>query len=211
MDSPPHAQNQNNRLLNFVSAQSTNDDYFDDDYLSLDTGSSHTVIDGDDNIKLPFSWKKLWQFTGPGFLMSISFLDPGNLEGDLQADFIGQDWGGHGEARMAEICRDEYPRWASFLLWCMAELALISADIQEVIGSAIAINILSNGLVPLWAGVIITASDCFLFLFLENYGVRKLEAVFAVLIATMALSFAWMFADTKPDAKQLLIGPNLIN
>ncbi|KAL1804187.1 hypothetical protein ACET3Z_032834 [Daucus carota] len=228
MDSPPHAQNQNKRLLNFVSAQSTNDEFFDDDYLSLDTGSSHTVIEGDDNIRPPFSWKKLWQFTGPGFLMSISFLDPGNLEGDLQAGAIagysllwlllwamvmglliqllsariGVVTGKH----MAEICRDEYPRWASFLLWCMAELALISADIQEVIGSAIAINILSNGVVPLWAGVIITASDCFLFLFLENYGVRKLEAVFAILIATMALSFAWMFADTKPDAKQLLIG-----
>ena len=53
--------------------------------------------------------------------------------------------------------------------------------------------------------------NSFLFLFLENYGVRKLEAVFAVLIATMALSFAWMFAEIKPDAKQLLVGPNLIN
>jgi Mn2+/Fe2+ NRAMP family transporter len=51
--------------------------------------------------------------------------------------------------------------------------------------------------------------DSFMFLFLENYGVRKLEAVFAVLIATMALSFAWMFADTKPNGKELLMGKNL--
>ncbi|KAK9991474.1 hypothetical protein SO802_026459 [Lithocarpus litseifolius] len=71
----------------------------------------------------------------------------------------------------------------------MAELALIGADIQEVIGSAIAIKILSNGVLPLWSGVIITALDCFIFLFLENYGVRKLEAVFAVLIGTMAQNF----------------------
>ncbi|XP_022868240.1 metal transporter Nramp2-like [Olea europaea var. sylvestris] len=176
----------------------------------------------------PFSFKKLWLFTGPGFLMSIAFLDPGNLEGDLQAGAIagysllwllmwatvmglliqllsvrvGVATGRH----LSELCREEYPDWARLLLWFMAELALIGADIQEVIGSAIAIQILSRGMIPLWAGVLITASDCFMFLLLENYGVRKLEAVFAVLISTMALSFAWMFADTKPSGKELLIG-----
>ncbi|KAK9165884.1 hypothetical protein Scep_001075 [Stephania cephalantha] len=176
----------------------------------------------------PFSWKKLWLFTGPGFLMSIAFLDPGNLEGDLQSGAIagysllwllmwatvmglliqllsarlGVATGRH----LAEHCRDEYPNWARYLLWFMAELALIGSDIQEVIGSAIAIKILSNGYLPLWSGVLITAFDCFIFLFLENYGVRKLEAVFAVLIATMALSFAWMFGDTKPSGKELLLG-----
>ncbi|XP_077216275.1 metal transporter Nramp3.1-like [Tasmannia lanceolata] len=176
----------------------------------------------------PFSWKKLWLFTGPGFLMSIAFLDPGNLEGDLQAGAIagysllwllfwatimglliqllsarlGVATGRH----LAELCREEYPAWARLALWFMTELALIGADIQEVIGSAIAIKILSHGVLPLWAGVIITALDCFIFLFLENYGVRKLEAVFAVLIGTMALSFAWMFGETKPNGKELLIG-----
>ncbi|KAF5451282.1 hypothetical protein F2P56_026399 [Juglans regia] len=176
----------------------------------------------------PFSWKKLWLFTGPGFLMSIAFLDPGNLEGDLQAGAIagysllwllmwatamgllvqllsarlGVATGRH----LAELCRDEYPTWARMVLWVMTELALIGADIQEVIGSAIAINILSNGVLPLWSGVIITAFDCFIFLFLENYGVRKLEAVFAVLIGTMAVSFAWMFGETKPSGIELLLG-----
>ncbi|KAK4481539.1 hypothetical protein RD792_012440 [Penstemon davidsonii] len=65
---------------------------------------------------------------------------------------------------------------------------------------------LSRGVLSIWAGVLITASDCFMFLLLENYGVRKLEGVFAVLISTMALSFAWMFADAKPSKKELLIG-----
>ncbi|KAM3254508.1 hypothetical protein ACQJBY_048175 [Aegilops geniculata] len=106
---------------------------------------------------------------------------------------------------LAELCRDEYPDWARRALWLMAEVAMVGADIQEVIGSAIAIKILSNGYLPLWAGVVITALDCFIFLSLENYGVRKLEAVFAVLIATMAVSFAWMFTDTKPNGKDLLI------
>ncbi|KAK1366895.1 Metal transporter Nramp2 [Heracleum sosnowskyi] len=186
-------------------------------------------LESTDDIKSPlFSWKKLWLFTGPGFLMSIAFLDPGNLEGDLQSGAIagysllwllmwatgmglliqllsvrvGVATGKH----LAELCREEYPYWAGLLLWFMAELALIGADIQEVIGSAIAIQILSHGVLPLWAGVVITASDCFIFLLLENYGVRKLEAVFAVLISTMGLSFAWMFADTEPSGKELLIG-----
>ena len=129
----------------------------------------------------PFSWKKLWLFTGPGFLMCIAFLDPGNLEGDLQSGAIagysllwllmwatimglliqllsariGVATGKH----LAELCREEYPNWARLVLWFMAEVALIGADIQEVIGSAIAIKILSNGVVPLWAGVVITALD----------------------------------------------------
>lgn len=64
---------------------------------------------------------------------------------------------------LAELCREEYPYWAGVLLWVMAEVALIGADIQEVIGSAIAIKILSNGVLPLWAGVIITASDWLVF------------------------------------------------
>ncbi|EPS64159.1 hypothetical protein M569_10616, partial [Genlisea aurea] len=175
-----------------------------------------------------FSFRKLWLFTGPGFLMSIAFLDPGNLEGDLQSGAIagysllwllmwatimglliqllsarlGVATGRH----LAELCREEYPRPARLVLWVMAELALIGADVQEVIGSAIAIQILSRGFLPLWVGVFITASDCFIFLLVENYGVRKLEAVFAVLISTMALSFAWMFADAKPNPKQLLLG-----
>ncbi|KAL1329104.1 metal transporter Nramp2 [Arachis hypogaea] len=176
----------------------------------------------------PFSWKKLWLFTGPGLLMSVAFLDPGNLEGDLQAGAIagysllwllvwttimggllqvlsarlGVATGRH----LAELCREEYSNWARYVLWIMAEMALIAADIQEVIGSAIALKILSHGILPIWAGVVITAFDCFFFLFLENYGVRKLEGVFAVFIGTMAFSFAWMFFDTKPSEEELIKG-----
>ncbi|KAL4559599.1 hypothetical protein LXL04_031742 [Taraxacum kok-saghyz] len=211
-------------------------DYTSDEKEAAYESQEKIIIDGldsysdtaDFNSTPPFSWKKLWLFTGPGFLMSIAFLDPGNLEGDLQAGAIagysllwllmwatgmglliqllsariGVATGKH----LAELCREEYPKWAGLLLWFMAEIALIGADIQEVIGSAIAIQILSNGVLPLWAGVVITASDCFMFLLLENYGVRNLEAVFAVLISTMGLSFAWMFADAQPSGKELLIG-----
>ncbi|KAL3505082.1 hypothetical protein ACH5RR_034923 [Cinchona calisaya] len=225
-------QESSNILLPLSSSTSAHDCF--DEYqekillpseIDLAEETSHSI---EEDEAPPFSWKKLWEFTGPGFLMSVAFLDPGNLEGDLQAGAIagysllwllmwstfmglliqllslrlGVATGRH----LAELCREEYPYWAGLLLWFMAELALIGADIQEVIGSAIAIKILSHGVFPLWAGVLITASDCFIFLFLENYGVRKLEAVFAILITTMALSFAWMFADTKPSTKELTIG-----
>ncbi|ERM96711.1 hypothetical protein AMTRI_Chr12g269930 [Amborella trichopoda] len=196
--------------------------------VRVDIDPIFTDAETDESTMPPFSWKKLWLFTGPGFLMSIAFLDPGNLEGDLQSGAIagysllwllmwatlmglliqllsarvGVATGKH----LAELCREEYPTWARLTLWFMAELALIGADIQEVIGSAIAIRVLSHGVIPLWAGVLITSFDCFLLLFLENYGVRKLEAVFGVLIATMAISFAWMFGDTRPDGEELLLG-----
>ncbi|KAE9609368.1 putative NRAMP family protein [Lupinus albus] len=223
--------NEANKLLQHQSSSSSDNE----EEVAYESGDKITIVDfdyveGDEDstVTPPFSWKKLWMFTGPGFLMSIAFLDPGNLEGDLQAGAIAGYsllwllmWAtGMGlliqllSARvgvatgrnLAELCRDEYPNWARYVLWFMAELALIGADIQEVIGSAIAIQILSRGVLPLWAGVLITASDCFFFLFLENYGVRKLEAAFAVLIAIMGLSFAWMFGDTKPNGKELLMG-----
>ncbi|OEL21023.1 Metal transporter Nramp2 [Dichanthelium oligosanthes] len=202
--------------------------YDSDDKVSISISDSDADADDGATARPPFSWRKLWRFTGPGFLMCIAFLDPGNLEGDLQAGAaagyqllwlllwatvmgalmqllsarLGVATGKH----LAELCREEYPPWATRALWAMTELALVGADIQEVIGSAIAIKILSGGTVPLWGGVVITAFDCFIFLFLENYGVRKLEAFFAVLIATMALSFAVMFGETKPSGKELLIG-----
>uniref|UniRef100_A0A8I6Y1C9 Metal transporter Nramp2 n=1 Tax=Hordeum vulgare subsp. vulgare TaxID=112509 RepID=A0A8I6Y1C9_HORVV len=222
-----------------ASASSSHDEYEERAYDSDDKVSisiSDSEPDDDDGGGGPgaararpaFSWRKLWRFTGPGFLMCIGFLDPGNLEGDLQAGAaagyqllwlllwatvmgalvqllsarLGVVTGKH----LAELCREEYPPWATRALWVMTELALVGADIQEVIGSAIAIKILSGGIVPLWGGVVITAFDCFIFLFLENYGVRKLEAFFGVLIATMAISFAIMFGETKPSGKELLIG-----
>lgn len=72
------------------------------------------------------------------------------------------------------------------------ELAVITSDIQEVIGSALAIGILSNGKIPLWGGALITGIDTFTFLLLERYGLRKLEALFAVLITTMAITFGYV-------------------
>eukprot|EP00038_Savillea_parva_P031937 m.92052 g.92052 ORF g.92052 m.92052 type:complete len:563 (+) comp9942_c1_seq1:3261-4949(+) len=164
-----------------------------------------------------FSFRKLWAFTGPGWLMSIAYLDPGNIESDLQAGAIGGYalmwvlwWstviglvlqllaarlGVVSGLNMAQMARRKYSPLSRYILWVMMEIAVITSDIQEVIGSAIAIFILSNHKVPLYAGVLITGADTFTFLLLERYGLRKLEALFAVLVSTLAITFGYMYYE----------------
>ncbi|XP_017390617.1 natural resistance-associated macrophage protein 1 isoform X1 [Cebus imitator] len=175
-----------------------------------------------------FSLRKLWAFTGPGFLMSIAFLDPGNIESDLQAGAVagfkllwvllwatvlgllcqrlaarlgvvtGKDLG--------EVCHLYYPKVPRTLLWLTIELAIVGSDMQEVIGTAIAFNLLSAGRIPLWGGVLITIVDTFFFLFLDNYGLRKLEAFFGLLITIMALTFGYEYVVARPAQGALLRG-----
>ncbi|CAM9530225.1 unnamed protein product, partial [Phaeothamnion confervicola] len=172
------------------------------------------------------SFRTLWAYTGPGFLMCIAFLDPGNLEADLQtgaytgyqlmwvllastllglvlqsiAARIGVVTGTH----LAELCRLGYRRPAALCLWAMTELAIIGSDIQEVLGSAIALQILLG--VPLWAGCVITAVDTFTFLFMHLFGVRKLEGLFVFLIAVMTVSFFINYGKEPPLASEVLPG-----
>ncbi|KAK5964706.1 Natural resistance-associated macrophage protein 2 [Trichostrongylus colubriformis] len=107
---------------------------------------------------------------------------------------------------MAEIAHSYYPKWPRLILWIMVEIAIIASDMQEVIGTAISLYLLSDGNIPLWAGVLITICDTFTFLFLERYGVRKFEAFFAILIACMAASFGFEFAESKPDLGSMFTG-----
>ncbi|XP_043107474.1 natural resistance-associated macrophage protein 2 [Puntigrus tetrazona] len=184
-------------------------------------------IPEDDVTKL-FSFRKLWAFTGPGFLMSIAYLDPGNIESDLQsgaragfkllwvllgstiiglllqrlAARLGVVTGMH----LAEVCNRHYSTVPRIILWLMVELAIIGSDMQEVIGCAIALNLLSVGRIPLWAGVLITIVDTFVFLFLDKYGLRKLEAFFGFLITIMALSFGFEYVRVAPDQGEVLKG-----
>ncbi|KAK4878564.1 hypothetical protein RN001_011070 [Aquatica leii] len=188
----------------------------------------------DEKIHIPeeetssFSFKKLWAFTGPGFLMSIAFLDPGNIESDLQSGTIVQYkllWvllsttvlgllmqrlsarlGVVTGMHLAEICYRRYKKLPRLGLWIMIEIAIIGSDMQEVIGTAIAIFLLSSKTVPLWAGVLITIFDTFTFLFLDKYGLRKLEFLFALLISIMAVTFGYEFFVAKPDILQVFEG-----
>ena len=88
----------------------------------------------------------------------------------------------------------------------MVEIAIIGSDMQEVIGTAIALYLLSNKAIPLWAGTLITIVDTFTFLFLDKYGIRKLEVFFAILIGIMSFSFGYNYLVHIPPQKELMEG-----
>ncbi|THU72871.1 hypothetical protein C4D60_Mb04t16800 [Musa balbisiana] len=137
------------------------------------------------------SWKNLFAYMGPGFLVSIAYIDPGNFETDLQAGAqftyellwiillascsamviqtlaakLGVVTGKH----LAEHCRAEYPKIPNFILWVLAELAVVACDIPEVIGTAFALNMLFK--IPIWCGVLLTGLSTLLLLLLQQYGV----------------------------------------
>lgn len=190
-----------------------------------------------------FSWRTFWAFTGPGWLMSMAYLDPGNLEADLQsgayaryellyvallstvagwcfqvlAARLGVVTGRH----LAQLCRSEYPRSISIALWIMTELAIIGSDIQEVLGSAVALQLLFG--FPLWLGCFVTGLDTFTFLAIDRadrkidskYGhdgkatkstARYLELLFILLIAIMCVCFFADFTVSGPNGLELLRG-----
>uniref|UniRef100_A0A8C5FST4 Solute carrier family 11 member 2 n=1 Tax=Gadus morhua TaxID=8049 RepID=A0A8C5FST4_GADMO len=107
---------------------------------------------------------------------------------------------------LAEVCHRQYRTVPRVVLWLMVELAIIGSDMQEVIGCAIAFHLLSSGRIPLWGGVLITILDTFVFLFLDKYGLRKLEAFFGVLITVMAITFGYEYVTVRPDQGELLKG-----
>ncbi|XP_012275120.1 protein Malvolio isoform X2 [Orussus abietinus] len=175
-----------------------------------------------------FSFRKLWAFTGPGFLMSIAYLDPGNIESDLQSGVVAKYrllWvllsatvlglvmqrlsarlGVVTGLHLAEMCYRQYKKVPRLILWVMIEVAIIGSDMQEVIGTAIAISLLSNKLIPLWGGVLITVVDTFTFLFLDKYGLRKLECFFGFLIMIMAVTFGYEYIVSAPPQLDVLSG-----
>jgi len=180
----------------------------------------------DGQLKFKFSWRKLWAFTGPGWLMSLAYLDPGNLEADLQqgaytrysllwvllwATALGlllQEMAARlgvvsGKA-LAEMGREVYPRRTSYMLYVMMELAIVGSDIQEVLGSAIGLNILFG--VPLWLGCLVTGLDTFTFLAVHHLGVRKLEALVTTLVFTMAVCFFINWGEAETNGADLLYG-----
>lgn len=101
------------------------------------------------------------------------------------------------QRNMARVCREQYSRPVRVTLWLMTELAIIASDIQEVIGSSYALNILFG--IPIWLGAIITITDSLIFLFIHKYGVRKLEALFVFLVSTMAITFCINLFKSSPD------------
>jgi manganese transport protein len=164
-------------------------------------------------------FRKLFAFAGPGFLVAVGYMDPGNWATDLaggskynyallsvimMSNFMaillqalslklgivtGRD--------LAQACRDHYSRPVSYLLWFMCELAIAACDLAEIIGSAIALNLLFG--MPLLVGVCITGLDVLIVLFLQNKGFRYIEALVMALIVVIGGCFAWELVVSHPD------------
>ncbi|HEV7339679.1 MAG TPA: Nramp family divalent metal transporter [Bosea sp. (in: a-proteobacteria)] len=171
-------------------------------------------------------WRRAAAFVGPGYLVAVGYMDPGNwatslaggskfgytllvvaLVSNIMAIVLqslcarlaiasGRD--------LAQACRDAYPKPVSFVLWLLAEIAIIATDIAEVIGTAIGLNLIFG--IPLELGVIITALDVFLILYLQKLGFRWVEALVITLLGVITLCFAIQIALADPDWGQVVRG-----
>ncbi len=164
-------------------------------------------------------WRKLFAFLGPGYLVAVGYMDPGNWATSLAG---GSKFGyslltvallsnvmaivlqslctrlGVGAGRdLAQACRDSFPRWMSWPLWLSAEIAITATDLAEVIGTAIGLNLLFH--IPLAIGVVITALDVFLILALQAFGFRWIEAFVVAMLGVIASCFAVQIALADPD------------
>jgi manganese transport protein len=164
-------------------------------------------------------FRKLLAFLGPGYLVAVGYMDPGNWATSLAG---GSKFGyallfvallsnlmaivlqslcirlGVGAGRdLAQACRDSFPRFVSLPLWLSAEVAITATDLAEVIGTAIGLNLLFH--IPLEIGVIITAADVFLILALQAFGFRWIEAFVVAMLGVIAACFAVQIALADPD------------
>ena len=179
-------------------------------------------IEGLDDDDHRFNLKTLWRFMGPGFLMCIAYVDPGNFESDLQAGTLFGykllwvllwatlgGWYIQGLTirlalatgwDLARCMREEYPDPTRYALWAMTELAIIASDVPEVIGTALALKLIFG--IPTWVGVVLTSMSTMVFLGLQSFGVRKLEAFMAALVGVMSLCFLAevTFVDAKASS-----------
>jgi manganese transport protein len=171
-------------------------------------------------------WRRYLAFVGPGFLVAVGYMDPGNWATDLAG---GARFGylllavillangmaillqalaarlGIATGRdLAQACRDAYPPWISRGLWVAAEIAIIACDLAEVIGSAVALKLLFG--LPLLAGVLLTAADVLLILFLMHRGFRYLEVLVITLMSVIAGCFAVELLLAQPQLGPLLAG-----
>ena len=171
-------------------------------------------------------WRKLFAFAGPGYLIAVGYMDPGNWATDLAG---GARYGypllsvimistlmaillqalalrlGIASGRdLAQACRDSYGRSTTIVLWLLCEIAIAACDLAEVIGAAIALNLLF-GLPILW-GVLLTALDVLVVLYLQNHGFRYVEALVVSLIVAIAGSFAVELLLARPDLGAVAVG-----
>ena len=171
-------------------------------------------------------WRKLLAFIGPAYLVSVGYMDPGNWATDLAGgaafgyqliwilllsnlmavllQSLSARLGIVRRLDLAQVNRETYPPVVNFILYVLAELAIAATDLAEVLGMAIGIKLLTG--LPLMYGTCITVLDTFLFLFLQKYGIRKMEAFIILLVATIGMSFFVQLFIAKPNLSHAIQG-----
>jgi manganese transport protein len=167
----------------------------------------------------PFYWKRLLGFLGPGFLISVGYMDPGNWATDIAGgsqfgytllfvimasnlmaillQSLSLKLGVATERDLAQLCREATSKRMGVALWILAEIAIAACDLAEVIGSAIALNLLFH--IPLFWGVLITGLDVLLILLLQRWGFRTVEAVVIALIGIILALFCVQTFLSRPE------------
>lgn len=186
-----------------------------------------------DTTKKTGFWKKLFAFMGPAYLISVGYMDPGNWATDIAG---GSKFGYSllwvlilsnlmalllqslsvrlGLVRgldLAQASREAYPPIINYFNWILSEIAIAACDLAEVIGTAIGLQLLFH--IPLLVGVSISVFDTILILFLQRYGMRKMEAFILVLISTIGIAFICELFFAKPNGQELVKGfvPSIAN
>jgi manganese transport protein len=171
-------------------------------------------------------WRKALAFAGPGYLVAVGYMDPGNWATDLAGGSrfgyallsvilvsnlmaillqgLAAKLGIVTGRDLAQACRDHYSRPATIAQWLLCEIAIAACDLAEVIGSAIGLNLLFG--IPMTAGILITSLDVLLVLYLQNKGFRLLEALVIALIATIAGCFLFEIFISRPDGWGIVRG-----
>ncbi len=164
-------------------------------------------------------WKKMMAFVGPGLMVAVGYMDPGNWATDLAGgarfgytlisvilisnfmaillQHLSLKLGIVSGRDLAQACRDHFSRPAVYFLWVLCEIAIAACDLAEVIGSAIALNLLFG--IPLVMGVVLTACDVMIILFLQHKGFRILEAIVASLILMIGGCFTFELLVSHPS------------
>src|SRR5690349_10782673 len=194
-----------------------------------DAPTSKSLAEVNGSVALPASglwWRRLLAFVGPGYLVSVGYMDPGNWATDLAGgskfgytllsvillsnlmaillQALAARLGIVTDRDLAQACRATYSRPVNFMLWLACEAAIIACDLAEVIGTAIALKLLFG--IPLVGGALITALDAFLLLLLMNKGFRFLEAFVISLLIVIAVCFGVQIAAAAPPVAAVLGG-----
>lgn len=190
------------------------------------SGKSLAEVHSSVGVKHVGFWRRMMAFSGPAYLVSVGYMDPGNWATDLEGgarfgyqllwvlvmsnlmavllQTLSARLGLIRGRDLAQACREAYPPVVNYSLWILCELAIAACDLAEIVGAAIALNLLFQ--MPLLYGVLITSFDALVILWLTRYGIRFIESLVLVLIATIGGCFAVEIFWAKPNLAEMTTG-----